>query len=315
MRGRTVRWNRSADRAVAEERNFTRAAARCHVVQSALSYQVARLEREQNVTLFHRTSRVVQLAPAGELLLPTARSILRSVEHAQAELAAFAGVVIGRLRLGMIGSASRAVPAIDQALISFHAAHPGVEILMPDAGSRQMAEQILSGDLVLAFVGLFAGQLPGGVVHRVLSTEPLVAVVGQSHPLAARHRPVSLVELADAGAFIEMRSESGVRTQVDAAFDRAGVTRKIAFELATSQDVVRLAGLGFGIAVVPTSAAHASDVEILSLDDPDARHPISLIHSEPEPSAPSARAYLSLLLDRPPTRVFDRQTVVRRNDC
>ena len=59
--------------AVAEELNFTRAAARCHVVQSALSYQIARLERENGVLLFERTSRSVRLAPAGELLLPRAR--------------------------------------------------------------------------------------------------------------------------------------------------------------------------------------------------------------------------------------------------
>ena len=63
--------------AVAEERSFTRAAARCHVVQSALSYQIARLEREQGVTLFHRTSRSVRLAPAGAVLLPPhARAVL-----------------------------------------------------------------------------------------------------------------------------------------------------------------------------------------------------------------------------------------------
>ena len=73
---------------VAEERSFTRAAARCHVVQSALSYQIARLEREQGVTLFHRTSRTVQLAPAGELLLPHARRLLDGVDVARAELAA-----------------------------------------------------------------------------------------------------------------------------------------------------------------------------------------------------------------------------------
>ena len=59
--------------AVAEELSFTAAAARCHVVQSALSYQIARLERENGVLLFERTSRSVRLAPAGELLLPRAR--------------------------------------------------------------------------------------------------------------------------------------------------------------------------------------------------------------------------------------------------
>ena len=59
--------------AVAEELSFTRAAARCRVAQSALSHQIARLERRQGVVLLERTSRAVRLAPAGELLLPRAR--------------------------------------------------------------------------------------------------------------------------------------------------------------------------------------------------------------------------------------------------
>ena len=75
--------------AVAEELNFTRAALRCRVAQSALSHQVARLERRHGVVLFERTSRAVRLAAAGELLLPRARRILAEVYEATAALAAF----------------------------------------------------------------------------------------------------------------------------------------------------------------------------------------------------------------------------------
>jgi DNA-binding transcriptional LysR family regulator len=288
---------------VAEERSFTRAAARCHVAQSALSHQIARLEREQRVTLFHRTSRSVQLAPAGELLLPHARALLRGVDVARAELAAFSGLLTGRLRLGMIGSVGSAAPFVESSLIAFHDLHPGVEIAVQDTGSRHMAEQVRSGELDLAFVGLFADQAPTGLVHSVLTDEPLVAVVARDHPLAGR-RTVELRELAEAGPFIEMRGESGLRLQVDAAFDRVGTSRTVAFELGTSDSVVRFAGLGFGAALVPASAAASStDVRVLTLPDPGARHPISLVHRAPEPSAPSARAFLSLLLDgaaRPP---------------
>src|SRR4051812_48113091 len=102
--------------AVAEEGNFTRAAARCHVVQSALSHQIAALEREHGVTLFHRTSRSVQVAPAGELLLPHARRLLRDAELARDELAAFTGVLTGRLRLGMVGTVGKGAPLVEQAL-------------------------------------------------------------------------------------------------------------------------------------------------------------------------------------------------------
>src|SRR6476646_7781485 len=121
--------------AVAEELSFTRAAARCHVVQSALSYQIARLERENGVTLFERTSRSVRLATAGELLLPRAREVLSELDSARAELAALAGVLTGRLRLGMISTASQAAPAVESALVEFHGRHPAVEITIADTGS------------------------------------------------------------------------------------------------------------------------------------------------------------------------------------
>jgi DNA-binding transcriptional LysR family regulator len=280
---------------VAEEGSFTRAAARCHVVQSALSYQIARLEREQGVTLFHRTSRSVRLAPAGELLLPHARALLRGVDVAAAELAAFTGLLTGRLRLGIVGSVGNAAPAVERSLLAFHHRHPGVEISVHDTGSRHMAEQVRSGGLDLAFVGLFADQSPAGLVHTVLAEEPLVAVVGAAHPLGGR-RTVDVRDLAEAGPFVDMRPESGLRLQVDAAFDRAGVARTVAFELATSESVVRFVGLGFGAALVPSSAiGGARGVIEVALDDPHARHPIALVHAAPRPSAPSARAFLELL--------------------
>ncbi len=70
--------------AVAETRNFTRAAARCFVAQSALSQQVRNLERELGVALFARTSRRVELTPAGEAFLPAARQCLEAAERAAA---------------------------------------------------------------------------------------------------------------------------------------------------------------------------------------------------------------------------------------
>jgi DNA-binding transcriptional LysR family regulator len=119
-------------------------------------------------------------------------------------------------------------------------------------------------------------------------------VVAADSPLAGR-RSVGLVELAGYGPFVEMRAESGVRTQVDAAFARAGVERAVAFALDTSEAVVRYVGLGFGAALVPASAADAPDVAVLALDDPQARHPVGLVHRKPQPSAAAARAFLALL--------------------
>jgi DNA-binding transcriptional LysR family regulator len=188
---------------------------------------------------------------------------------------------------------------VESALVEFHGRHPAVEITIADTGSAQMADEIRSGALDVAFVGLFAEQVPADLVHQLLAVEPLVAVVARGHPLADRSL-IGLAELADYGAFVEMREQSGLRRQVDAAFARAGVTRTIAFELGTSDSVVRYVELGFGAAVVPRSSAqNRPDIRSLGLRDPQARHPVSLIHRAPEPSAPSARAFLKLLTAPP----------------
>ena len=281
--------------AVAEELNFTRAAARCHVVQSALSYQIARLEREHGVALFERTSRSVRLTPAGELLLGRARAVLDELDAARVELAELAGVITGRLRVGMIGSTSHAIPAVERTLAAFHQRHPVVEIAIRDTGSLRMAEQVRAGDLDVAFVGLFADQVPDDLAHRILTDEPLVAILPRDLPGA--EAPHDLGALAAGSAFVEMRPESGLRRQVDAVFARAGVVRRIAFELSTSDAVVRFVALGFGPAIVPLSAAGArsGDVTVMELGDPAARHPIGLVHRRPEPTAPSARAFLGML--------------------
>jgi DNA-binding transcriptional LysR family regulator len=287
--------------AVADELSFTRAAARCHVVQSALSYQIARLERESGVTLFDRTSRSVRLAPGGEVLLPRARRILAELEIAGAELTALAGVQTGRLRLGVIGTTSQAEPVVERALVEFHRRHPLVEITIADSGSAHMAEQIRSGDLDLALVGLFADQVPTDLSHRLMTVEPLVAisVVGSAAGQLPAGRALRLAELSEAGSFVEMRAESGLRRQVDAAFARAGVQRSIAFELSSSDNVVRFVALGFGTALVPRSAAAGRpNLRVFPLMDPLAQHPVSLIHRAPQPSAPSARAFLALLNSR-----------------
>jgi DNA-binding transcriptional LysR family regulator len=194
-----------------------------------------------------------------------------------------------------VGSTGRAAPAVEQTLATFHRRYPGVQIAVEDTGSRHMAEQVRAGALDLAFVGLFADQVSDDLAHRVLAVERLAAVVPRDHPLAGGGA-IGLAELAGQGAFVEMRAESGLRVQVDAAFTRARAARAVTFALDTSEAVVRYVGLGLGVAVVPESAAAGHpDVAVLLLDDPAARHPVSLVHRRPEPSAPAARAFLALL--------------------
>ncbi len=136
--------------ALAEERHFTRAAERCHVVQSALSHQIARLEAELGATLFERLPRQVLVTPAGEALLVHARQALAAVERAQQDVAAAVGTIRGTLTVGLISS----VPRLDivELLATFHARHPQVDIRLRQDKSETLLAAVRERQLDFALM-------------------------------------------------------------------------------------------------------------------------------------------------------------------
>ncbi|MEU6405658.1 LysR family transcriptional regulator [Streptomyces sp. NPDC046985] len=284
--------------AVAEQGGFTRAAARCLVAQSALSQQIARLEKEVGAPLFSRRGRSVRLTAAGELLLPRARRILADVDHAQAALDALGGLRHGRLRLGLVQTT---VPDFDmvEVMAGYHARYPGIHFHVTNAASHEMAEAVLAGELDLAVVGLGPRQVPEGLRHRLLGSDPLVAVVPRDHPLADRE-VIGLAELPDDQPLIQFLQGSGLRRQVETAYGRAGVEAGRHFEMGRISDMIRLAAYGVGVTVVPRASLGAGppgDARVLRLDDPEARHYQYAVYDE-DRLAPAATAFLDLLPER-----------------
>ncbi|MFE3167472.1 LysR family transcriptional regulator [Streptomyces sp. NPDC059224] len=292
--------------AVAETHNFTQAAARCYVAQSALSQQVARLEKDVGAPLFSRTSRSVRLTAAGELLEPLARRILADVDNAQAALDALAGLRRGRLRLGLVQT--MAVPFdMVEVLADYRVRHPGVDLRVSNAPSSRMADAVLAGTLDLAVVGLDARQAPQGLDHRTLGSAPLVVVVPREHALADRDA-VDLAELPDSHPLIQFSRGSGLRRQVEAAFTRAGAEAGLHFEVGQIRDMIRLAARGVGVTVVPRSAVvgpgsvvgfdTADDLphgaRMLRLTDAEAVHHICVVYDGTR-LAPAAEAFLDVL--------------------
>jgi DNA-binding transcriptional LysR family regulator len=236
--------------AIAEEGSFTRAAQRCHIVQSALSHQVARLESELGVKLFERTSRSVRLADAGLLILPYARQVLGDMAEARNAVDALSGITRGRLRIGMTQTAGRALDLI--ALIGdFHRQYPEIELSTLSGPGGELIEAVHDGQLDVAVAAMRPQGVPDGIVfHMTIESEPLVAVVAAAHRLAARKR-VNLQDLASAGPFVEFLTGTTLRDQVDAAFAAVGARRESSFEVGQIADMVRYAASGLGTAIVP----------------------------------------------------------------
>ena len=138
--------------ALAEERHFTRAAAREHIAQPALSQQIRRLEEEVGLALVERTTRQVTITAAGELLVGRARRILSEVDAAQTELQGLRGIEAGHVTVG----AMHTMGPIDVslALAIFHGRHPGVELTVREMSSEELAEMLRVDELDLAFLSV-----------------------------------------------------------------------------------------------------------------------------------------------------------------
>ncbi|MFI9450582.1 LysR family transcriptional regulator [Amycolatopsis sp. NPDC052450] len=276
--------------AVAETNSFTRAAERCLVVQSALSHQIARLERELGARLFERTSRRVRLTAAGEAFLPAARQCLEAAERAGSEVAAAVGEIRGRLTVGVIPTVAAVdVPA---ALHTFRGRYPHVRIGLRVGASEKLVEQIKDGAIEVAFLGLPVSDRPQGVATRELGRDDLIAVVAPGHPLAVESE-VDLQRLSTE-VFVDFPTGSAGRAQTDQAFAAAGITREVAFEVTAADFMARLIHQGLGVALLPSKYVPAlTDVVTVPVRDAPAR--IEHLVWNRSTVTPAAKAFLDVL--------------------
>lgn len=276
--------------AVAETTSFTRAAQRCLVVQSALSHQIARLEKELGARLFERTSRRVRLTPAGAAFLPAARQCLDAAERAAAEVAAAVGEVRGRLAVGLIPTVAAVdVPAV---LKDFQQRHPKARISLSVGASDELVEQVRQGEIEVAFLGIPVTARPRGVMARKLAQERLVAVVAPDHPLAGE-ASVDLRRLSSE-VFVDLPAKTAGRTQSDLAFTAAGLTREVAFEVTNADYLARLVGAGLGVALLPPAyVAGLAGMATIEVTDAPARAEYVIWGRESR--TPAATAFLELL--------------------
>jgi len=260
--------------AVAEESSFTRAAQRIGVVQSTLSVSIRSLERELDARLLERTTHRVGLTDAGRALLTEARSALAALDAARDAVAAVQGGVRGTVRIGIMNSLR--LVDLASALTRYHRERPLVQIVPRTAagGSAELVAGVLDGTLDLAFAAL-PGGYPPGVTARLLASEPLLLALPPGHPLAGRDR-IALAEL-NGERFVDFPAGWGTRASVDRAFERAGLSREIAVEVADIPTAVELVLAGFGCAFLSESAAAGARPVILRPVDPSPSFEVSLI--------------------------------------
>lgn len=286
--------------AVAEERNFTRAATRLFAAQSTVSAGVAALERELGGRLFERDAHGVRLTGIGEAALAEARTGLQSIERLR-DLVVGEGPLRGAVRVGIFTNlTSIDLPGI---MGEFRRRHPGVDLRLgpSPSGSTGLADDVRQGRLDVAFLGLPDPAV--GVLELPLAETPFVAVLPKGHPLAAGDGPVALQALA-AERWVDAREGFGNRVTLDRALAAAGLSRQIATEVSDLGEIPRFVAAGLGVAALPALTVLPAPGAVIRALTPAVEWHLSVI-VHPRPGA-AARALVGLIAERfgravPPT--------------
>jgi DNA-binding transcriptional LysR family regulator len=254
--------------AVAEEGTFTAAAQRLFLTQSAVSQQMAALEREMGVALLRRLARGVALTAAGEVLAVRAKGLFGEISTIEHEVRTF-GDSPPEIRLGAFATAG--VELLPTALKAFKQRRPDVRVRLSSVHTEDVRAKLREGHVhvVLVWDYDFAPQAVDPALVRLrLPDDPLRVVLPLGHPLAD-HDSVKLTELADERWVVRAH-----RAPYENAYETmcriAGFEPDVAFRTDDYQALQGLVAAGMGVSLVPrlSLVPHRDDVISRPLTDP-----------------------------------------------
>jgi DNA-binding transcriptional LysR family regulator len=253
-------------REVAARGSFSAAADALSYTQSAVSQQIAALEREAGTRLVERSARGVTLTDAGRVVVEAAESVLARLGDLEAELEAMAGLRGGRLRLAAFPSAAATV--MPEAVARFRELHPGVELSMVPAEPDDGVALLRSGEADVALVITVGGaQCPyDGVELHTLLDDPMYVALPAGHPLANKPS-LKLTELRDEAWILGSTASCPDTSLFLRECGRAGFEPRVAF---STDDYVAIQGFvaaGIGVSFIPDLALYSvrEDIVVRSL--------------------------------------------------
>ena len=254
-------------REVAARGSFSAAADALHFTQSAVSQQIAALEREAGTTLVERNARGVRLTEAGEILVRHTDVILARLADAEAELEALSGLKAGRLRLAAFPSAASSIAP--EAIARFRALHPSVELSMIPAEPDEGEEKLRAGevDIALTIETTWGECETDRTFERTqLLDDPMFVCLPRDHHLASKAK-LRLEDLRDESWLLGTTGSCPDASIFLRACERAGFEPTIGFN---SDDYAAIQGFvaaGIGVSLIPDLALTSvrEDVIIRSL--------------------------------------------------
>lgn len=239
--------------ALAEELHFGRAAQRLAITQPPLSLNIQQLEASVGARLFERNSRGVSLTAAGDAFLPKATALLEQAAQAAREARDVGQGLAGQLQIGFAGTVLyRGLP---QVLRDFGAAHPKLRLALRELSSSEQLVELVHDRLDLGFV--HTTRVPAGFSQILVSSQPFVACVPSTHPLAGE-AVLPLARLQGEAFAVVMRAVSpDYHDRILAACADAGFEPELAFELRHWLSVVSVIAQGLGVGLVPAALQQA----------------------------------------------------------
>jgi DNA-binding transcriptional LysR family regulator len=237
---------------------------------SAVSQQLAALEREAGTALLDRTARSAELTDAGLRLTAHAERILALVEEAEADLSVQAREPSGRVSVAAFPTAAAAfAPSLARSL----RAHPGLTLLLRQTQRAEGLRQVSSAEVDVALVDDWSGGLAGTESPLLrfypLVRDPLVLVVPRGHRLADPAEPVDLRQLRETSRWMAAPAGEPSRQAVDLLLAGVGGAPPVPWEFEGLGTILSLVARGIGIAAVPRLALAAGDARVAVRELPE----------------------------------------------
>jgi DNA-binding transcriptional LysR family regulator len=268
---------------------------------SAVSQQIAALEREAGATLLERRARGVVPTEAGRVLVGHAEAVLAELDAAETALRELAQVRRGQLRIGSFATAAANV--LPQAIDHFRLRHPAIRIRVDQASPAESIRRLSDGSLDLALVVDLEPPAPEGVEVIALFDDPVRLAVHRGHPYASAVE-IRLDELRDE-TWIDVPARTSGGKVLSRACEAAGFVPRVGLESDDYTVIQELVGIGAGIALLPDLALcppHAGVVlHALGPDGP--RRHVQVATRAPAYRSAAAQAMLAVLREvRPRAR-------------
>jgi DNA-binding transcriptional LysR family regulator len=231
--------------AVADEGNFSRAAAKVRVAQPSLSQQIRKLEAEIGQPLFDRLPRSVVLTEAGRCFIEYARQILASIGDARRSVDELKEAVTGKLAVGAIPTIAPYV--LPELVVKFQKDYPEVTLELVEDVTDGITQRIDAGELDVALAST-CEQSPS-LRRESLGSEPLLALVPETDPLAAK----ALVELDDLKVqrFLLLHEMHCLSQQVHYFLETRRLRPEIALAGSQLTTIAQMVAAGIGVSIVP----------------------------------------------------------------